>query len=216
MSIDPNTLRHVAGLIEEHQFLAREASDAVRAAASELEQARSTLPAKPTLKLRPIGPVRTPRPRYAKPGDAGLDLAAAIRPGIVCRDADGNRVIAKERVPGDEVYVRGDTLVLEPGASAVIPCGWAFAIPAGHEGQVRPRSSASERRIHVATGTVDSGYRGEVCFIVENRTCHYLEIKSGERLAQMVIAPIAVVEIEEAAELDETERGATGFGSSGS
>lgn len=163
-----------------------------------------------------VGPVETPVPRYAKPGDAGLDLPIAIRPGIACRDEDGDAFLAQhDGKTGSAYLIDPSTLVLLPGVSARLPTGWAFAIPEGHEGQVRPRSSTSERRIHVALGTIDAGYRGEVLVTVENRTGGRLTLRTGDRLAQLVIAPVVQARLVLVEALDATERGTAGHGSTG-
>lgn len=164
----------------------------------------------------PVGHVATPLPFYAKPGDAGLDLPIAIRPGIECRDEDGDVFLAgQDDTTGSAYLTDPSTLVLLPGVSARLPTGWAFAIPEGHEGQVRPRSSSSHRRIHVALGTIDAGYRGEVLVTVENRTGGRLSIRTGDRLAQLVIAPVAMARLVVVEALDATERGTAGHGSTG-
>lgn len=160
----------------------------------------------PLVRMKRVGDVVTPRPSYAHPGDAGMDLAAAVRPGQ--QVWSGNR--EREAHIGDGIFV------LAPGERAAIPCGWAMAIPVGFEGQVRPRSSTSlNRGLRVPVGTVDSVYRGEVCFVVVNTTTWPVRIRTGDRLAQIVIAPVASAVVEEVDELDETARGAGGFGSTG-
>lgn len=126
-----------------------------------------------------------PLPSYARAGDAGLDLVAA----------DDVRVFA-----GDVVR---------------IATGIAVEIPEGYEGQVRGRSSLSARGIFVPTGTIDSGYRGEVGVVVHNASTWTTRIEAGQRIAQLVIAPVARCEVEEVEALTETERGAGGFGSTG-
>ena len=131
-----------------------------------------------------------PLPRYETPGAAGLDLSAAI---------EGDRVIA-------------------PGAKAIIPCGISIAVAAGFEAQVRPRSGlAAKNGVTVlnAPGTIDSDYRGEVAAILINHGTEPFTITRGMRIAQMVIAPVVQAELVEAEALDETSRGAGGFGSTG-
>ncbi len=132
-----------------------------------------------------------PLPRPASAGAAGIDLAAAVRERI--RLASGRR--------------------------CVVPCGIAVEIPGGWEGQVRPRSGlAAEHGITVlnAPGTVDSDYRGELAVILVNHGDATVEIRRGDRIAQLVLCPVAAeVEVEEAADLSETARGSGGFGSTG-
>ncbi|NUJ80384.1 dUTP diphosphatase [Methylocystis sp. FS] len=133
-----------------------------------------------------------PFPAYASEGAAGLDLHAALAPG--------------------------QKLVLEPGARDVIPTGLSIALPRGYEGQVRPRSGlAAEHGVTVlnAPGTIDSDYRGEIKTLLINLGGQPFEIVRGMRIAQLVIAPVAHVTLEEVDDLDATTRGAGGFGSTG-
>lgn len=121
---------------------------------------------------------------------AGLDLAAAVAAAVV----------------------------IKPGEIRVIPCGFAIAIPAGYEGQVRPRSGlASKHGITMinSPGTIDSDYRGEVCVPVVNHGSAAFTVERGMRIAQMVIMAVPSVTILEVAELDETGRGGGGFGHTG-
>ncbi len=127
-------------------------------------------------------------PQYAHPGDSGLDLCSV------------------------------QDLVLEPGGWSMIRTGLAIELPPGTEAQVRPRSGLAAR--HAITmlntpGTVDEGYRGEVCVIAINLGKEPFEIKKGMRIAQMVICPVIRVEIEETDALSDTARNAGGFGSTG-
>lgn len=110
-----------------------------------------------------------------------------------------------------------------PGQTIAIKTGLSFEIPIGYELQVRPRSGLSLKtnlRISNSPGTIDSDYRGEVCIIVDNidfssETKASYEIKKGDRIAQGVICPIQQVEFEEVDELNKTNRGESGFGSTG-
>jgi len=105
-----------------------------------------------------------------------------------------------------------------PGASVAVPTGLAMAIPRGFEGQVRPRSGLARRHAVTLTnspGTVDPDFRGQVEILVINHGREPFVIKPGERIAQMVIAPIMQAELEVVDELSTTERGAGGFGSTG-
>ena len=131
-------------------------------------------------------------PSYETLGAAGMDLRAAV-------DAD---------VP----------VILGPGARVLVPTGLKMALEAGWEAQVRPRSGLALK--HGVTclntpGTIDSDYRGEVGVILVNLGQEPFVIRRGERIAQMVIAPVAKVSVFEVETLDETERGAGGFGSTG-
>jgi dUTP pyrophosphatase len=132
-----------------------------------------------------------PLPGVATSGAAGSDLSAAI---------DEQRTLA-------------------PGARELIPTGFSLAIPPGFEGQVRPRSGLALRHgilIPNSPGTIDSDYRGEVKVIVLNAGSEPFEISRGDRIAQLVIAPVVRSVLEEVDALDETSRGAGGFGHTGS
>lgn len=126
-------------------------------------------------------------PRYARPGDAGMDLHACM----------------------------GETVALKPGEVRVIHCGVGIELPRGFEGQVRGRSGFSKRGILVHLGTIDSSYRGVIGATLHNLSGEPLVIGMGDRVAQLVIAKVEEVELEESEELSETERGAAGFGSTG-
>jgi dUTP pyrophosphatase len=131
-----------------------------------------------------------PLPAPATPGAAGLDLRAAV---------DGE-------------------LVIEPGARALVPTGLRVAIPDGFEGQVRPRSGLAWRHgitLPNTPGTIDCDYRGEVQVILLNTGREPVTVRRGDRIAQLVIGPVVRARFEEVAELDATERGERGFGSSG-
>ena len=156
-----------------------------------------------------IGSHALPLPSYAHPGDAGLDLAVRLD---VARDIKqwGSTVWTPRDMGTD-----APRLTLCPGARVLIPCGFAFAIPDGYEGQVRPRSSCFKRGLHVALGTIDAGYRGEVLVGVWNLGDEEVEIDHGDRIAQLVIAPVARCEVVEVSELDATARGTGGLGSTG-
>lgn len=130
-------------------------------------------------------------PHYATADAAGADLRAAIR----------------------------GSLVLEPMDRALVPCGFAMALPAGWEVQVRPRSGlAIKHGITVLNGpgTIDADYRGEVMVPLINLSRETFTIRRGERIAQMVLAPVHRIEWVRVDALDETERGQSGFGSTGS
>lgn len=109
-------------------------------------------------------------------------------------------------------------LLLEPGQRIVIPTGLSFEIPQGFELQARPRSGlAAKQGISIVNtpGTIDSDYRGEVKIILINLGIEPVEIKNGERVAQIVLAPVVQADFQEVSQLSETDRGAGGFGSTG-
>jgi dUTP pyrophosphatase len=111
-----------------------------------------------------------------------------------------------------------EVTVIAPGARALVPCGFAMALPLGYEAQVRPRSGlAAKHGVTVlnAPGTIDADYRGEVKVILVNHGQEPFEIRRGDRIAQMVVAPVSAVTFSERETLDETTRGAGGFGSTG-
>jgi len=129
-------------------------------------------------------------PHYASTHAAGADLRAAI----------------------------DEEIVLQSGEHALIPTGFAMALPAGYEAQVRPRSGlALKHGITVlnSPGTIDADYRGEVGVILINHGKHPFHIQHGDRIAQMIIAPVMQADWKEVETLDATERGTGGFGSSG-
>lgn len=108
------------------------------------------------------------------------------------------------------------TWVVYPGEQVLIPTGFAWAIPHGHVGVIKDRSGlASKRQVYTAAGVIDSDYRGEVMALIRNRGEECLKIAKGDRIAQMLVVPCLLADIEEVAELDETVRGAGGFGSTG-
>ncbi len=112
----------------------------------------------------------------------------------------------------------GERIVLAPGARAAVPTGLCLAIPPGYEGQVRPRSGAALREglsIPNAPGTIDSDYRGELRVLLVNLGDAPVCIEHGRRIAQLVIAPVVHPTLVEVDTLDETARGAGGFGSTG-
>src|SRR5688572_27096837 len=124
---------------------------------------------------------------------------------------------ATEHAAGLDV-VAAESLTLEPGARHAVATGFAIAIPHGYEVQVRPRSGlALKNGISVLNtpGTIDSDYRGEVKVILANLGGEPFEIVRGERIAQLVPAPVLKARFAEVEDLDETARGAGGFGSTG-
>ena len=129
-----------------------------------------------------------PLPAYATPASAGVDLRAVER------------------------------RVLQPGERALVPTGIRIALPVGYEAQVRPRSGlALKHGVTLANspGTVDADYRGEIQVIMQNLGDAPFVIEPGDRIAQMVVAPVTQVDWAETDALEETERGAGGFGSTG-
>jgi len=126
-------------------------------------------------------------------------------------------VSAHEGDAGVDLYAREDT-ILAPGAWTTIPTGVATAIPAGHAGLVAPRSGLAARLgigVVNGPGVVDAGYRGEIKVILINHGPEEVRLRRGERIAQLLVVPIAMSEFEEVDELPDTSRGAGGFGSSG-
>jgi len=111
-----------------------------------------------------------------------------------------------------------DSMFIPAGERVQIPTGLAMAIPVGFEGQVRARSGLAWRKglaVINAPGTIDSDYRGEVKVLLVNLSSEEVEIPPGERIAQLVIAPVVQVVVETVESLETTERGAGGFGSTG-
>jgi dUTP pyrophosphatase len=109
-------------------------------------------------------------------------------------------------------------MLVAPGAVVAVPTGLAMAIPRGYEAQVRPRSGlAAKHAVTVvnAPGTIDADYRGAVMVLLVNHGREPFTIRHGERIAQLVVAPVSQAEVIEVTELDQTERGAGGFGSTG-
>jgi dUTP pyrophosphatase len=131
-----------------------------------------------------------PLPAYETPGAAGMDLRAAV----------------------------AEPLVLAPGERAAAPTGLIIALPPGYEGQVRPRSGLALRSGVTALntpGTIDADYRGEVKVILINHGAAPVTISRGERIAQLIIAPVVQAVWAEVEALDPTGRGEGGFGSTG-
>ncbi len=133
-----------------------------------------------------------PLPAYATAGAAGLDLIAAVE--------------------------EGSGLELSPGARKLVPTGLIFQLPEGYEGQVRPRSGLALRHgvtVANAPGTVDSDYRGEVQVLLVNLGGENFTVTRGMRVAQFVVAPVVTADLVETHVINETIRGAGGFGSTG-
>lgn len=109
-----------------------------------------------------------------------------------------------------------EDVFIHPGEHKKIPTGLAFEIPAGHEGQVRPRSGLSLKHgVMAAFGTIDADYRGEVSVVLYNHSFRNFRVEPKMRIAQMVISPVSYCELEESSTLSDTTRGEAGFGSTG-
>jgi dUTP pyrophosphatase len=114
--------------------------------------------------------------------------------------------------------IAGDEVEIAPGERRLVPCGFAMALPVGLEAQVRPRSGLALRHgvtVLNAPGTIDADYRGEVQVLLVNLGQETFVLRRGDRIAQLVVAPVAAFAFSEAAALDDTARGAGGFGSTG-
>ena len=111
-----------------------------------------------------------------------------------------------------------EAILLQPGQRSLIPTGLAFAIPEGYEIQVRPRSGLAIKHgitLVNSPGTIDADYRGEVCVILINHGQESFTISPGDRIAQLVVAPVCQAGLMEVSELSETARGEGGFGHTG-
>ena len=131
-----------------------------------------------------------PLPKYETQGSSGMDLSANIK----------------------------STMHINPGKKQIIPTGIAISVPEGFEVQIRPRSGLAARHnitVLNTPGTIDADYRGELKVILINLGQETFKIEKGFRIAQMVLCPIIKAEIEEVENLNNTERGAGGFGSTG-
>jgi dUTP pyrophosphatase len=139
---------------------------------------------------RRVGDIETSLPSYQTQGAAGMDLPAALH----------------------------EEVTIAPGSRVLVPTGWSFAIPPGFEGQVRPRSGLAWKHgvtVLNTPGTIDADYRGEVKVVLANLGSEPFVVRPGDRIAQLVIAPVARAAISVAVLLDATERGAGGYGSTG-
>jgi dUTP pyrophosphatase len=133
-----------------------------------------------------------PLPTYQTASSAGLDLQAAIAPQT--------------------------TLVIEPGSRELVPTGLAIELPEGFEAQIRPRSGLALKKgvtLVNTPGTIDADYRGEIGVIVINHGAEPFEIVRGDRIAQMIVAPVVQARLVEVDDLSSSDRGAGGFGSTG-
>jgi dUTP pyrophosphatase len=137
-----------------------------------------------------VGPLSTPLPAYQTDGAAGMDLPAAV----------------------------AEDVVIPPLKRALIPTGWSIAVPPGFEAQVRPRSGLALRHgitVLNTPGTVDSDYRGELKVVLANFGDENFVVRRGDRIAQLVIAPVARAVFTVVSSLDATARGDGGYGSTG-
>jgi dUTP pyrophosphatase len=142
------------------------------------------------LKIRVINTSGNPLPEYATASSAGMDIRAML----------------------------GEPVVLMPGQRTLVPTGLKVEIPDGYEMQLRPRSGLALRSgitLVNTPGTIDADYRGEIGVILINLSQEPFTINPGERICQAVVAPVVHIEWEEASDLTESERGAGGFGHSG-
>ena len=142
------------------------------------------------VRLRPDADSDIPLPRYMTPQSAGMDLCAAIK----------------------------KDLMLSKGELALIPTGFAIALPEGFEAQIRPRSGLAIKHgigLINSPGTIDSDYRGEIKIAVINLGTKPYRFRRGDRIAQMVIKKVYFARLEIVEELDETKRNAGGFGHTG-
>ena len=140
--------------------------------------------------LDPVAAADLQLPSYETAGSSGMDVRAAV----------------------------DDQLIIEPGARALVPTGFAVAIPVGYEIQVRPRSGLAVTHglsLPNTPGTIDSDYRGEVKIAMINLGAEPVTIRRGERIAQLVVAPVVRAAIELVSALDDTSRGRGGFGHTG-
>ena len=140
-----------------------------------------------TLSFKRINPDAV-LPSYAHPGDAGMDLRSV------------------------------DDAVIPPGGRALVHTGLVVNLPPAYEAQVRPRSGLALKSgvtVLNTPGTIDAGYRGEIGVILANFGAEPFAVRKGDRIAQMVVAPVTFAEIVETDSIDETDRGGGGFGSTG-
>lgn len=131
-----------------------------------------------------------PLPHYATPDSAGMDLLAAVT----------------------------EEIVIQPGERSIVPTGLAIALPRGYEGQLRPRSGLAFRHgvtVLNSPGTVDADYRGEVGVLLINHGAEPFTVSRGDRIAQLVVASVEQSVWVPVESLEESERGAGGFGSTG-
>ena len=157
-------------------------------------------------------------PTYAKPGDAGFDLRAAI-PYHTYLDCFPKWISDHTKcAQGMMSVIKYELWSVDEKIQQIIPCGFKIAIPEGYQLEIRPRSGlAAKHGITVvnAPGTVDSGYRGEVKVILVNLGVRDFRIDRGDKIAQAVLMPAPQINFNQVEKIDETERGEGGFGSTG-
>ena len=149
--------------------------------------------------------------------DGPIIIRIARRPG--CQDIPLPQYMSAHAAGMDICAACEADVEVAPGDVRLVPCGFTLAVPPGYEAQVRPRSGLALKHgltLPNAPGTIDADYRGEVCVIVGNVSKAPFTIRRGMRIAQMVIARVCRAEVVEATELEETARGAGGFGHTGS
>jgi dUTP pyrophosphatase len=137
-----------------------------------------------------VGTIETPLPVYQSAEAAGMDLPAAV----------------------------SEDIVIAPGKRTLVGTGWSFAIPHGYEGQVRPRSGLALRHgvtVLNTPGTIDSDYRGEIKVVLANFGDEPFVVRPGDRIAQLVVTPVARATLRIVASLEATARGDGGYGSTG-
>lgn len=151
------------------------------------------MPPQPVIKimrLRPEEDADIPLPRYMTPDSAGMDICAAVR----------------------------EDTVLDKGAIALLPTGFALALPRGYEAQVRPRSGLAVKHgigLINAPGTIDADYRGEVMIALVNLGPSAYTVRRGDRIAQVVIQRVEQARLEQVPALEPTDRDSGGFGHTG-
>ena len=146
--------------------------------------------ARVVVEITRVGDVETPPPAYQTEGAAGVDLAAAVT----------------------------EPLTIAPGDRALVPTGWAIAVPPGFEAQVRPRSGLALKHgvtVLNAPGTIDADYRGEIRVLLVNHGRDAFVVRRGDRIAQMIVAAVAQAELRVVDALPSTKRGDGGYGSTG-
>ena len=145
-----------------------------------------------------------------------IELQICRRPD--CRDVPLPQYMSEHAAGMDVCAACEADVTIAPGDVELVPCGFAIAVPVGYEAQIRPRSGLALKHgivVPNAPGTIDADYRGEVSVILGNTGREAFVVRRGMRIAQMVIAPVAKVEVTETADLPDTARGDGGFGHTG-
>lgn len=171
------------------------------------------------MKVQIIRNTLNPLPRYETPESAGCDLRADLA-GIKEKCLFNSEIMReKTTIVGDEEIPVVTGICINPGGRALIPTGLYMALPVGYEAQVRPRSGLALKygiTVLNTPGTIDSDYRGEIGVVLINLGSEPFIVRQGDRIAQLVISQINQVQFVPVDELQETDRGAGGFGSTGS